>query len=82
VVETSYEQFDTREYQEWLATSPYGRPRTCYMLYSVPEEKVRDLTVALRDRAQYLFVTSAKENYYGHFHDPSWQDFVAAMKSE
>jgi hypothetical protein len=51
------------------------------MLHSVPEEKVRGLTVALRDRAQYLFVTSAKENFYGRFYDPSWQNFVAAMES-
>jgi hypothetical protein len=82
VVETSYDHFETNEYQEWLATSPYGRLRTCYMLHSVPEEKVRDLTVALRERAKYLFVTSAKANFYECFHDPSWHDFVAAMASE
>jgi hypothetical protein len=82
VVETSYGQFDTEEYQEWLATSPYSRSRTCYMLHSVPEEEIRDLTVALRDRAEYLFITSAKENFYGRFCNPSWREFVAAMASE
>jgi hypothetical protein len=82
VVETSYDHFNTKEYQEWLATSPYGRSRICYMLHSVPEEKVRDLTTALRDRAEYLFLTSAKANFYESFHDSSWKDFVAAMDSE
>jgi hypothetical protein len=82
VVETSYDQFETTEYQEWLATSPYDCSRTCYMLHSVPEEKVRDITATLRNRAGYLFITSAKANFYESFHDPSWQDFVAAMASE
>ncbi|KAF1919939.1 Spherulation-specific family 4 [Ampelomyces quisqualis] len=81
VVETSCAQFMTKEYQKWLATSPYERSRTCYMLHSVPEEKVEDLTKTLRDRAKYLFVTSATENIYGSF-GSSWQMFLAAMTAE
>ena len=38
VVETSYAHFVSKEYQEWLATSPYGRERAAYMEHSVPEQ--------------------------------------------
>jgi hypothetical protein len=82
VVETSYDQFDTAEYQDWLRTSPYDRSRTCYMLNSVPEEKVKVVTAALRDRAEYLFVTSATVNFYEWFDDASWKVFVAAMAED
>ena len=78
VVETSYAEFNTDEYQAWLANSPYDRSQTCYMLYSVPEEKVADLAVSLRDRAKYLFLTSATSNFYENF-APSWEAFVEAM---
>jgi hypothetical protein len=81
VVETSYAHFVTREYQEWLATSPYERSRTCYMLHSVPDQEVESLTKSLRDRAEYLLVTSATERFYESF-GPSWQGFVAAMAAE
>ncbi|KAH8724894.1 Spherulation-specific family 4 [Phaeosphaeriaceae sp. PMI808] len=79
VVETSYEQFVAEEYQEWLQTSPYDRLRTCYMLHSVPKEKVENLTTTLREKAAYLFITSATVNFYESFQEPSWHEFVAAM---
>jgi hypothetical protein len=78
VVETSYEHFVTKEYQDWLATSPYDRSRAAYMVHSVPEHKVEGLTRALRERAEYLFVTSATCEFYEKF-GPSWMTFVAAM---
>ncbi|KAF2828955.1 hypothetical protein CC86DRAFT_392221 [Ophiobolus disseminans] len=78
VVETSYAEFNTTEYQAWLANSPYVRSRTCYMLYSVPEEKVAELVVSLRDRAKYLFLTSATSRFYENF-GSSWEAFVKAM---
>lgn len=78
VVETSYEHFVTEDYQEWLATSPYDRPRSCYMVHSVPEEEVESLTAALRERAEYLFVTCANVNFYESF-GPSWERFVAVL---
>jgi hypothetical protein len=82
VVETSYNQFDTAEYQDWLRTSPYDRSRTSYMLHSVPEDQVKGVTSALRDRAEYLFVTSAKVNFYERFDVASWENFVTAMAEE
>ena len=78
VVETAYEQFITDEYQEWLATSPYDRSRSCYMVHSVPEEEVEQLTKALKKRAAYLFVTSAGIGFYESW-APSWERFIAAL---
>ncbi|KAH7088816.1 Spherulation-specific family 4-domain-containing protein [Paraphoma chrysanthemicola] len=79
VVETSYQEFVKPDYQNWLKTSPYGRSRTCYMLYGVPAEKVRSVTAALRGKAEYLFVTSATEAFYESFDSRSWDQFVDAM---
>lgn len=78
VVETSYAHFVSKEYQEWLATSPYGRERAAYMVHSVPEQEVEGLTRALRKKAAYLFVTSAASEFYEKFGD-SWDKFVAVM---
>lgn len=78
VVETSFEDFVIAEYQEWLATSPYTRVKSCYMVHGVSIEKVREVTASLRKRAEYLFVTSAKERVYEGF-GPSWEEFVKAV---
>ncbi|KAH7398536.1 Spherulation-specific family 4 [Pyrenochaeta sp. MPI-SDFR-AT-0127] len=80
VVETSYQHFITQEYQDWLATSPYDRSRSCYMLHSVPNDEVKNLTASFCKAAKYLFITSATENFYGSF-GPSWEDFLAAMEA-
>jgi hypothetical protein len=82
VVETSYTVFDTPEYQEWLATSPYDRSRTCYMLHSVPEAEIKELTKAMRQKAEYLFITSAAAKFYESFSESSWGDFIASMGEE
>ncbi|KAH7395272.1 Spherulation-specific family 4-domain-containing protein [Phaeosphaeria sp. MPI-PUGE-AT-0046c] len=81
VVETSYSHFVTKEYQEWLATSPYNRSRTCYMLHSVPQDMVADLTATLCDKAEYLFITSATERFYEGFNE-SWKIFIAAITAQ
>jgi hypothetical protein len=52
------------------------------MLHSVPVEEIEDLTVALKSRAEYLFVTSARANFYERFESPIWQKFVAIMAEE
>jgi hypothetical protein len=82
VSETSYDEFVKEDYQKWLATSPYHRLQTCYMLNSVPEEMINELTATLRDKAAYLFLTSAKADFYQSFDSASWLGFVAAMASE
>ncbi|KAF2027694.1 hypothetical protein EK21DRAFT_102390 [Setomelanomma holmii] len=79
VVETSYDEFVKSDYQNWLKMSTYDRSRTCYMLYSVPQEKIQSLTAELSDKAKYLFLTSATTGVYESFNGPSWEPFVAAM---
>ena len=78
MVETSFKQFLKKEYQEWLGTSPYERARTCYLVHSVPQEEVEGLTRVLRERAEYLFVTSACAGFYEAW-GASWERFVAVM---
>jgi hypothetical protein len=78
VAEIDYPQFDTIEYQNWLATSPYGWKSTSYMIHSTPEAKIQDLVLAVRDRAAYLFVTDLTEGCYQSF-GASWEVFVASM---
>ncbi|RMZ70609.1 cell surface [Pyrenophora seminiperda CCB06] len=78
VVETSFKHFMTKEYQKWLATSPYGRSRTAYMVHSVPEKEMKKLTLSLREKAGYLFVTSASSGFYESF-GSSWAAFVDTM---
>jgi len=78
VVETSFKHFITKEYQDWLATSPYGRSRAAYMVHSVPEGEMKRLTLSLRERAGYLFVTSASTGFYESF-GSSWTGFVDTM---
>ncbi|KAF2855797.1 hypothetical protein T440DRAFT_475158 [Plenodomus tracheiphilus IPT5] len=78
VVETSYAEFVTDDYQEWLRTSSYDRSRSCYMLHSVPVDKVESLTKTLRERAEYLFVTSATVDFYGQW-AVGWDTFITAV---
>lgn len=78
VVETSHAEFVTEEYQAWLKTSPYDRSRSCYMVHSVPIEEVASLTKVLRERAEYLFVTSATVDFYSNW-AVSWESFVTAV---
>jgi hypothetical protein len=78
VVETAYKEFVTEDYQKWLSTSPYMRSRTAYMVHSVPQENVKALTRRLRERAEYLFLTSASCDFYGSFAG-SWLGFVASL---
>jgi hypothetical protein len=68
----------TKSYQAWLATSPYDRSRSAYIIHSVPEREVGVLTSVLRERAEYLFATSATCNFYEDFGE-SWEKFVAVM---
>ena len=51
------------------------------MMHSVPEEKVAELAVSLRDKAKYIFLTSATSNFYESF-APSWKTFIEAMAEE
>lgn len=78
VVENAYSEFVTEKFQAWLATSPYDRLRTSYILHSVPQDKIAEVTRAMLKKAKYLFVTSATANFYEKF-DPSWELFVKTM---
>ncbi|KAF2010103.1 hypothetical protein BU24DRAFT_444743 [Aaosphaeria arxii CBS 175.79] len=81
VVEDSFANYRTDDYQRWLATSPYNRTRSSYMVHSVPKCEVSALTHELRDRAEYLFVTDLTQAFYESF-GPSWAEFVAAVARE
>ncbi|PVH94173.1 glycoside hydrolase family 135 protein [Periconia macrospinosa] len=78
--EVAYRFFRSDEFQNWLAFSPYGREHTSYMIHSVEEENVGEVVRSVRDRAQYLFVTDSKVNFY-HGFSTTWESFVAAMTS-
>jgi hypothetical protein len=71
VSESSYDKFIKDDYQKWLATSPYDRSATCYLLNSVPKDKIQELTASLRKKAEYLFLTSATINFYESFDNSS-----------
>lgn len=79
VAEVGYAQFATEEYQGWLATSPYGREKSCYLIHSAPIEEVERLVGELRGRAAYLFITSVAEGCYQSF-GKCWDVFVKAMR--
>ncbi|PVI00922.1 glycoside hydrolase family 135 protein [Periconia macrospinosa] len=78
--EVAYRFFRSDEFQNWLALSPYGRERTSYMIHSVERENVGEVVRSMRGRAQYLFVTDLKVDFYHEFSD-TWGSFVAAMAS-
>jgi hypothetical protein len=78
VVESSYEEFVTKANQSGPTKALYDRTRTAYMLHSVPVDQVEQLTLALQEKAEYLFITSATADFYETF-APSWDLFVKAM---
>ncbi|KAF2182336.1 hypothetical protein K469DRAFT_586460 [Zopfia rhizophila CBS 207.26] len=78
VVEQDYTTYNTKEYQDWLATNPYNRSRSSYMVYATPGDQVQLFTLSIRERAEYLFVTDLVTEFY-HSFGPSWSDFIAAM---
>jgi hypothetical protein len=78
VAEVDYGQFQTAEYQDWLAKSPYGRDQSSYMIHGAPVDGLADFVSALRGRARYLFVTNLSEGCYQSFGD-AWEVFVEAI---
>ncbi|KAF1965294.1 hypothetical protein BU23DRAFT_628662 [Bimuria novae-zelandiae CBS 107.79] len=79
VAELAYADFKTTECQEWLATSPFSRDKSCYMIYAVPEEVLEEFVARdLRNIAEYIFVTDRKTDVYNAF-GASWTSFVGAL---
>lgn len=78
IIEEAWPSYQTKEYQDWLATSPYGRTRTCAMMNAVPKDEVPEVTRMLQGRAEFLFVTDLEENFYESF-GPSWDSFVETL---
>lgn len=75
----SYTDFNTVEYQEWLATSPLDRENTSHMIYAVPEDRVESLVLHnLRGIAGYIFVTDRQSDVYSGF-GASWKKFIEVM---
>lgn len=48
------------------------------MVYSVPLDLVVDVTMELRRRGMYVFLTDLREHYYAKFGE-SWELFVKTM---
>lgn len=59
----------------------YNRENCSYMVHSVPEYLLRMVTMDLRHRGGYLFVTELRENYYESF-GKTWEEFVTTMAAE
>ncbi|CAI6332592.1 unnamed protein product [Periconia digitata] len=78
--EVAYRDFMSKEFQDWLALSPYGREQTSYMIHSIGDEDLEKVVLSMRERARYLFVTDLKVDFYHNF-STSWDTFVAAMAS-
>jgi hypothetical protein len=51
------------------------------MIHSVPEYLIRSVTMDLRHRGGYLFVTELQDDYYESF-GKTWEDFVSAMAAQ
>ena len=56
----------------------HQRRQCCYMVHSVPLDLVMDVTMVLRERGMYVFVTDLCEHYYETF-GKSWEVFVETM---
>lgn len=78
--EVAYRDFLSSDFQNWLATSPYGYAKTSYMIHSVEGESIERVVRLVQGRARYLFVTDAKVNFYHDF-SSTWEQFIAAVAS-
>ena len=80
VVEESYSAFKSVELQKRLSSLlRYDRSRCCYIVHSVPRDRIQELVLELRHRGQFLFVTELGEDCYVRF-APGWDEFVEAMQ--
>lgn len=59
----------------------YSRQHACYMVHSVPIDRVKDVTHEVRKRAQYVFVTDSNERFYEQF-GAGFKDFIDAMSTD
>jgi len=71
VFEDSYQAYQTK--QASLEALPRNRTEYAYMLHSVPTISA-DFVDQLSNDAEFLFLTTLSENYYGSF-DPQWAEF-------
>ncbi|KAF9739437.1 hypothetical protein PMIN06_001042 [Paraphaeosphaeria minitans] len=79
VAEVAYPDFQTMDFQNWLAGSTLHRDNTSYMIHGVSEENVEDFIVqVLRSKAKYIFITERSTDMY-HGFGASWRPFIAAM---
>ena len=78
VFEESYARYRSRNAHEQELMEHYDRSGACIFVHSVPEEKLIKTVSELRHRAQYLFVTDLRRDYYNKF-GPRWAEFVDAM---
>ncbi|GAB7365321.1 hypothetical protein MBLNU230_g6402t1 [Neophaeotheca triangularis] len=78
VFEESHGRYRSCNAEEKRAIEHHDRAHSCIIVHSVPNDRLPRMVHELRHRAQYLFLTDARYEYYERF-GSSWQAFVQAM---
>ncbi|KAJ4355480.1 uncharacterized protein N0V89_003496 [Didymosphaeria variabile] len=76
--ESTWEQYQSAESQEWIAGNPYDRDHTAYIVFGAPTDDVASITTQLRANASYVYVTDTAADPYKSFGE-TWDAFIAAM---
>ncbi|CAO2653670.1 Nn.00g030810.m01.CDS01 [Neocucurbitaria sp. VM-36] len=77
--EEPYQKYAGDETQQRLQDFFFHRARSGYQISGVPRERIRDVTLELREKGAYIFATSLVEDFYESFGE-CWPQFVAAME--
>ncbi|KAM3424844.1 hypothetical protein BST61_g6822 [Cercospora zeina] len=81
VFENSYAQLKGFDQSHDQRLAAYSRQHACYMVHSVPIDRVKDVTHEARKRAQYVFITDSNERFYEQF-GAGFKDFIDAMSAD
>lgn len=76
--EESHGRYRSCDPEERRRINAHDRSRNCIIVHSVPQDRLAKLVHELRHRAQYLFLTDARYDYYERF-GSGWGEFVRAM---
>lgn len=78
VFEEGHARYRSANEAEKKALVMYDRSKASIIMHSTPANQVRQMVHELRHRAQYVFVTELRRNYYESF-GQTWNEFVKAM---
>lgn len=82
--EQTHSTFGDKSIRAALASVPYRREQSCYMMHSLPKDEtlgrdeLKGLVRELRRRAEHVFVTELDVDYYSRF-GARWKEFINAM---